>query len=449
MRFYGKDNGNGTSFGSRQLNGHDETKILHVDNHVIQEALLSLALAMNASHTLEEILDQLHKVLCDFLPFDRMCLACVSDDRSEVRSVWARSTGHRLLLDVDYAMPLEGSSLEYILNSGLPRVIDDLPSYYAMRPGSEPTRMLIEAGMNASLCLPLAIGNEAIGFLFFSSRHRMAYQKQHVAMMERLAPHICQAIRRGRVLQRMNQLGRFRERLLTLIAHDLRTPLTIVRGYCGLLTNYGNDASIAETKLLVERIRAKCEYMQAMIEDMVDFGMSTESMQLMMAEINLPLFLQEMCHAGKLMAAGKRLEFNLAVDPHVKSVSADPMRMEQVIHSLIGIAIKASPDCAHVDISAKRSGRHVDIAVSHKGMALESDELNSVLADTWPCEYTLSASGNSNVLGLSVARSIAEAHGGTLGIEVFDGRESSYTLSIPRKGNSRRKFSRPHSYSRR
>lgn len=166
-------------------------------------ALLQLTHQINMGLLLDEVMDRAYASLRAILPYDRLGVALVDDDGELVRARWARTECPRVMLGPGYSARLEGSSLQGILASGEPRIIDDLPAHLRAHPGSESTRLMVEEGIRSSLTCPLVSSGRAIGFMFFSSRRVRAYERVHVEIFKLIAGHLSIVVEKSHLYQQI------------------------------------------------------------------------------------------------------------------------------------------------------------------------------------------------------------------------------------------------------
>jgi len=100
------------------------------------------------------------------IPYDRIGFAVLENEGQVVRAYWARSELDEILIRKGYAQPIKDSSLKQIIETGQPRIINDLVAYQASRPHSHSTRLALAEGIRSSLTCPLIAGGKAIGFIF-------------------------------------------------------------------------------------------------------------------------------------------------------------------------------------------------------------------------------------------------------------------------------------------
>ncbi len=177
-------------------------------------AILEVTREINRGMLFEQVLDKAYDVLRTVIPYDRLGVALIEDDGATARACWARSDGMRILLGRNYSARLEGSSLETILQTGEPRILNDLDQYLDEHPGSVSTRMMVMEGIHSSLTCPLISSGNAIGFIFFSSRGTNVYQNVHVDLFRLIAGHLSIVVEKGQMYQQILQEKQKSETLL-------------------------------------------------------------------------------------------------------------------------------------------------------------------------------------------------------------------------------------------
>ncbi len=161
--------------------------------------LNAITASINAGFSLDEVLDRIYENFKGVIPYNRISFSLIEQDGKMVRACWVRTDRETVRIAKGYAAPLEGSSLQQVVATNRPRIINDLRAYLANKPGSTSTRLIVEEGYRSSLTCPLIANGVPIGFLFFSSVYANSYTEEHVAIFEQIAGQIAVIVEKSRL----------------------------------------------------------------------------------------------------------------------------------------------------------------------------------------------------------------------------------------------------------
>lgn len=217
------------------------------------DALVRLGERVNTGLLIEEVLDQIFDSFRSIVPYDRIGCSMLEDEGRTVRAIWARSLAAAPKLTVGYTAPLAGSSLERIIETGRPRILNDLEQYLCDHPASESTRLVVSEGVRSSLTCPLVALGKRIGFVFFSSNRPNAYTERHVGLLTRVAGQISLVVEKSRLyaelLQTKEQLEAANRRLTQVATLDALTGIPNRRLMDEMLENAWRRATRNKTPL--------------------------------------------------------------------------------------------------------------------------------------------------------------------------------------------------------
>jgi diguanylate cyclase (GGDEF)-like protein len=168
-------------------------------------AVVRLGEKVNSGLLLEEVLDQVFESFQSVVPYDRIGCSMLEEDGQVVRSVWARSAHGVRSIGPGYSAPLAGSSLARIIETGRPRIINDLEDYLRENPRSESTRAALADGVRSSLTCPLVATGKRVGFVFFSSAEPKMYSERHVELLTLIAGQLSLVVEKGRLYAELLQ----------------------------------------------------------------------------------------------------------------------------------------------------------------------------------------------------------------------------------------------------
>ena len=142
----------------------------------------------------EEVLDHVYSSFRATIPYERIGFAVYDQDKDVVRAEWSRSENLTVGLPVGYCNAIDRTSLRAVMETGEPRVIDDLEQYLLEHPHSDATERIVGEGMRSSLTCPLTAMGRTVGFLFFSSASPGIYDQGHVDFMRQIAGQLSMII---------------------------------------------------------------------------------------------------------------------------------------------------------------------------------------------------------------------------------------------------------------
>jgi diguanylate cyclase (GGDEF)-like protein len=166
-------------------------------------SLGSLTEKINTAVGLEEVLEHVWGSFRMVVPYNRIGFAEVDGATETVRAVWARSDASEIKIGKGYSASLGSTSLGRILETGRPRIINDLVDYLERRPQSDATRAVVEEGMRSSMTVPLKAMGHEVGFLFFSSQTPDIYTDKHARLLARISGQLSLAIEKSRLYDRL------------------------------------------------------------------------------------------------------------------------------------------------------------------------------------------------------------------------------------------------------
>jgi class 3 adenylate cyclase len=176
--------------------------------------LMQLTEKINTGLVIDEVLEQLFVSFRDVIPYDRIGFALIDAVGEKVTARWARSLATTVKLSVGFSAPLHGSSLQQIMDTGQPRILNDLSTYLAGRPDSHSTRLIVAEGIRSSLTCPLTAMGKRVGFMFFSSFQKDTYRSVHADLFQAIAGQLSMIVEKGRIYEMVLQSKRESDRLL-------------------------------------------------------------------------------------------------------------------------------------------------------------------------------------------------------------------------------------------
>jgi signal transduction histidine kinase len=409
------------------------------------QSLNQITARMNAGLLLDEILEHLYQDFRGILPYNRIGLALIEDDGQIVRSYWDKSDQTVMQLEKGYAAPLAGSSLETIIATGQPRILNDLVAYLERKPESKSTRLILAEGIRSSLTCPLLANGVPVGFIFFSSIQPNTYADVHVEIFKRIAQQLAVIVEKGRLAselvaqkaaiekqnQELRRLNTLKNAFLGMAAHDLRNPLALIQSSLALLLDPDSHFTEAQREYLHRAMERQAHHMLALLDDLLDVTeIESESLTLKLKAVDLGQFLNESVELHNELARPKGTCVVLETAPP-GTVVADPDRLDQLMDNLISNAVKYSPPGSTVRVSAHRLDSGWRVSVKDEGPGITEQDRQRLFHDFARLSARPTGGEKSIGLGLAIARRIVDAHGGQVGVDSEPGHGATFWFTLP------------------
>ena len=401
------------------------------------ELLTRVTSSINSGLRLEAVLE---KIYCDFkeiIPYDRIGFSLIQNEPPKVRAIWAKSSyaGHRLL--PGYEAALKGSSLEKIVQTRQPRIINDLPAYLAEHSSSESTKLVVDEGLRSSLTCPLLIDGQPVGFLFFASKLIGAYEHVHVDTFTIIADQVAAAVEKGRLLSELEtqnvhlqNLNDLKNRFLGIAAHDLRGPLAQFSLISEMLLDEDNPIPKEQQRELLSVIKRQSAHLNSLIGGLLDISrIESGKLELHKEPVAVNELLRQVAAEHSIIAGRKKISLILKEIPDGFAV-VDRTRIKQVVDNLVSNALKFSLAGTAVIITAEMSGKEWKISISDQGPGLTAEDKSRLFQDFQRLSAAPTGGEKSVGLGLAIARRITEAHGGKIGVDSQPGRGATFWIVI-------------------
>ena len=222
-------------------------------------------------------------------------------------------------------------------------------------------------------------------------------------------------------------------RFLSMVSHDLRTPLGAISGYVDLLM-LGVRGEVNEAQAQdLRRIKASSTFLLGLLEDILTFA-TAEAGALMVSLETVPL--EGVLSRVEAMVAPQyqRAGIDYAREPGVAGlhVRADRDRLQQILLNLLSNASKFTPSGGRVRVRCWRDGDRVAIAVADTGRGIPADRLSQIFEPFVQVHREVDARNHKGLgLGLAISRDLARAMGGDIYVESELGKGSTFTVFLP------------------
>lgn len=226
-------------------------------------------------------------------------------------------------------------------------------------------------------------------------------------------------------LARANQL---RKQMTADIAHDLRTPLTVIAGYLEALRDGTLQPSPERFRVMSEEVAL----LQRLVEDLRILSLADAGeLKLVRAAVSLHELLERVAASFRESAASSGVNLDVDVSADLPDLWIDGERTVQVLGNLVTNALHHTPAGGSVTLRARRVVEGVEIAVCDTGTGIAPDDLPKVFDRFYRGDASRQSEGGASGLGLAIAKSIVEAHGGSITAESGSDGGTIVTILLP------------------
>jgi signal transduction histidine kinase len=228
--------------------------------------------------------------------------------------------------------------------------------------------------------------------------------------------------------ERLARVQELRRQMTADIAHELRTPLSLVLGHADAI----EEGTLPPTPEAMAVIRDEALRLERLIDDLLTLSHADAGELRFSPRPTRPsILLEEAARAFQPQASQKDIRLILETAGDLPEVPLDPDRMGQVLRNLLSNALRHTPAQGEVRLSAKRSGETLEMRVSDNGPGIAPEDLPHVFERFYRADRSRARGSGGSGLGLAIARSIVANHGGTISAESTLGHGTTIVIRLP------------------
>jgi len=225
------------------------------------------------------------------------------------------------------------------------------------------------------------------------------------------------------------RLHQMRRQMTADIAHELRTPLTVMVGYLEAL----RDGVLKPTPERFEAMYQEARHLERLVEDLRTLSLADAGeLSLNREAVSPRLVLEQAATIYRDQTEQRGISLEVSLEDGLPDIFVDPDRIAQVLGNLITNAIRYTPSGGRITMAASRQGDNVILRVQDTGSGIAPEDLPYVFDRFYRGDQTRQSAGGESGLGLAIARSIVDAHGGSIAVTSVLGQGSTFTITLPR-----------------
>jgi len=242
-----------------------------------------------------------------------------------------------------------------------------------------------------------------------------------------------QAVRLRATVDELRTAQAVRDEFVASVSHELRSPLTSIRGYSELLQDEGLTE---EQQKFLAVIESNSDRLLHLVEDLLLMTqIQSGGMDLQLRPIALDEVVDRATEAARPAAADREIEVEVAIEPNM-TTKGDPRRLGQALDNLVSNAIKYTPVGGHVAITMSHTPDSATIAITDTGIGIPEADRDRMFDRFFRASNAVRSSVAGTGLGLAITRGIVEAHGGTISFDSVESVGSTFSVTLPRVDDS-------------
>jgi signal transduction histidine kinase len=394
------------------------------------EAVNRCARALSSSLDPEEAFERFLLELQGVFAFDRVAIVLAEGDQAEVMANAGRA--EESLFPPATARPIAGSILDVIRADAQTIVRGDM----ATNPQYPEERELAEAGLQSRVVAPLNAGGRILGMISISRERPDGFAPDEIDLITLLGRQVAWAVQNIRTYgaernaaEELRRLSALRADFVSLVSHELRAPMASVIGCATTLRERWRELQPEQRESFLALIEQETGRLSNLIGDVLDTSrIEAGTFTYVFDDVDVGELVRE---TASMVALGNdEVNLQTQVKDPLPTVRGDRERLRQLLLNLMTNAAKYTVAGDDIEVSARTEDGLVTVSVSDHGPGIPPEQHRLVFEKFG----RLNPGGKSKPgagLGLFIARSIAEAHGGSLDLASAAGAGTTFTLRLP------------------
>lgn len=308
--------------------------------------------------------------------------------------------------------------------------------------GAQDSGRPLLADTQAQIVLPLRHEAGVVGLLVLETASSQGYDEETQRFLTRLVDHASVAVANARLYSALQQANRAKSEFISFVAHELKTPMTSIRGYTDLLLAEAVGPINDTQRNFLRTIRDNVERMAALVTDLADISrIEAQQLRLDFQQVDMRDVIDEVVRSLQQQIEVKEQRLTLEVPEHLPPVWGDRMRLVQVLTNLVSNAHKYTPSGGSITIRAEHTPNVWDeegppevvhIAVADTGLGIHPDEQPRIFQRFFRSEADKEArEAPGTGLGLYITKTLVEMQGGRIWFESEYRKGTTFHFTVP------------------
>jgi signal transduction histidine kinase len=334
----------------------------------------------------------------------------------------------------DRLLPLDRGIMGRVVRTGEISLVRDVRA--------DPDYQGVLEATRAQLTIPIKRERQVIGLVNLESPDPEDFTEEEVAFVVRLVDHASIAITNARLYAEVHAANIAKSEFISFVAHELKTPMTSIRGYTDLLISNAVGAVNDPQKQFLSTIRGNVDRMATLVSDLADIArIESGRLRLEPRAISFQEVVDDVVRTAQAMIDFKQQTLTQQIEPNLPPVWADYTRVVQVLTNLISNAHKYTPEGGEIVLRVTKEDNHWDadgapevlhISVQDNGIGIAPEDQKKLFQKFFRAEDRVAremATGTG--LGLNIVKNLVELQGGKIWFESEFRKGSTFHFTLP------------------
>ena len=233
---------------------------------------------------------------------------------------------------------------------------------------------------------------------------------------------------------KLKKLDRIKSDFLNVTSHELRTPMSAIKGYIQMIMKQTLGETTEEQKNALNIVLRNIDRLDHLIQDILDISrLESGTLKLIPEKTNVKTMVEETVETMQSSADLKHITINAEVGDNIPEITVDKERIKQVIINIISNAIKFSPDGSIINVRSKEDKDFILVEIQDFGRGISKDKQKKIFETFYQVDSGMDRKFGGAGLGLAISRGIVLAHGGEIWVESIVGKGSTFYFTMPIK----------------
>jgi signal transduction histidine kinase len=390
-------------------------------------ALYQISSQLGASPDLSQAVEQALDTIIELTGAESGCLMLIDEENGRFTTIATHSADPEAF--EDQMRQIGSAVVEPVMASGESLLIND-----AQKDGRFSGQQTVVGGeLRSIMCAPLWSQGKVTGAVYVEKRlSGSRFEQADLNLLSAFANQAALVVANGRLQEAVRAANRARHDFISLVTHELRLPMTSIKGYADLLTSGMAGELNAQQQQFFTVIQRNLERMGLLIGDLADINrVESGRMKFDSRLVDLRPLVEKVVANLTEAVNGRNQTITIALPDDLPQVYADPTRLVQILANLVSNAHKYTADGGQIHIEAQSVMDMVRVDVTDNGLGISEEDQTRLFTPFFRAEDRAVREQLGWGLGLAVARKFVEAQRGTISFASELGAGSTFSFTIP------------------